>query len=156
MRARTDHCGALVRVIGAFKLLKAALLVASGFGALVLLRKNAAAVLARWIDLVPVDPRSHFVSLLLAKASRLDHTRLEELGVGTLVYAALFATEGTGLLLCRRWAEWLTIFVTASFLPFEAVHLWRRFTVGRLALLVANAVIVAYLVALRARDRARR
>ena len=41
----------------------------------------------------------------------------------TLTYAAVFAVEGVGLWMRRRWAEWLTTIITASLIPLEVWEL---------------------------------
>jgi uncharacterized membrane protein (DUF2068 family) len=56
-------------------------------------------------------------------------------------------------LLRRRWAEWLTVFVTASFIPLELYELSRRFGPGKLVALVLNVAIALYLVWRRLEDR---
>ena len=54
--------------------------------------------------------------------------------------------EGTGLVLRKRWAEWLTIVVTSSFVPFEAYELVHKPGVGKAVALVVNVAIVVYLI----------
>ena len=55
-------------------------------------------------------------------------------------------TEGIGLLLRRRWAEYFTIIMTALFIPLEIYELIERLTLTRVVVLVINSVIVWYLV----------
>ena len=61
-------------------------------------------------------------------------------------YAALFLTEGTGLLFRKRWAEWLTIVATSSLMPIEVYELFKKFTAVRLVALLINAAVVLYLI----------
>src|SRR5258706_13114155 len=98
-----------LRLIAAFKLLKGFALLALGIGALNLLHKDVEAIEVQWINSFQVDPNAHYVRLLLAKLSVLDDRRLKELSVGTFIYSAVFLTEGVGLVLGKRWAEYLTI-----------------------------------------------
>lgn len=133
-------------VIAAFKLLKGLALFALGIGALHLLHKDVAAVVEHWINMFQVDPHNHYIHLILAKLSILDDKRLKELSVGTFVYSAIFLTEGVGLALAKRWAEYLTIISTASLLPLEIYELTRHASVGRLLALVINLAVVAYLI----------
>ncbi|HYL83431.1 MAG TPA: DUF2127 domain-containing protein [Candidatus Angelobacter sp.] len=133
-------------VIAAFKLLKALGLIALGIGALKLLHKDVAAVAEHWINVFRVDPHNHYIDLLLAKLAILDDRRLKELSVGTFVYATIFLVEGLGLAFRKRWAEYLTIVTTASFLPLEVYELVRRVTFSRSLALALNVAIVAYLV----------
>jgi len=134
-----------LRLIAAFKLLKALALVALGVGALELLHKDIAGELEHWINVFRVDPHNHFLDLLLGKLSILDDRRLKELSVGTFVYSGIFFVEGIGLALQKRWAEYLTIVTTASLLPIEIYELTRRVSAGRVLALVINLAIVAYL-----------
>ena len=36
-----------------------------------------------------------------------------------MIYAELFLTEGIGLWLEQRWAEWLTVIITSALIPIE-------------------------------------
>ena len=75
------------------------------------------------------------------------HTKeLKELSALGAAYAALFLTEGTGLLFRKRWAEWLTIIATSSLMPLELYELARKFTAVRLVALLINAAVVLYLI----------
>jgi uncharacterized membrane protein (DUF2068 family) len=145
MPGKATH-GRGLRVIAAFKFLKAFALIAVGVGALKLLHKDVAAVAEHWINVFRVDPHNHFIDLLLTKLSILDDRRLKELSVGTFVYAAIFLVEGAGLALRKRWAEYFTIITTSSLLPIEIYELARRVSVGRSLALFINLAIVVYLV----------
>jgi uncharacterized membrane protein (DUF2068 family) len=135
-----------IRLIGVFKLFKAALLIATGIGILKLLHKDVAEVVMHWIDVFRVDPDNRLVHAALVKAFGLDDHRLKELSVGTFCYAGLFLTEGTGLLLQKRWAQYFTIIVTSSLLPIEVYELARHPSTGKVLLILANIAVVIYLV----------
>ena len=135
-----------LRVIAAFKLLKALALVAVGVGALKLLHKDVAAIAEHWINVFQVDPHSHFIDLLLEKLAILDDHRLKELSIGTFIYAGIFFVEGVGLALQKRWAEYFTIITTSSLLPIEVYELARRVSIGRWLALAINLGVVAYLI----------
>ncbi len=72
--------------------------------------------------------------------------QLKELSLGTFLYAGLFATEGVGLLMRKRWAEYFTIITTSGLVPLELFELYRHFTPVKLAVLLINLLIVLYLV----------
>ena len=135
-----------LEIIAIFKLLKGTLLVLLALGAFRLLHRDVADVLEHWAKAVRVDPENRYLAGLLAKANLVDDRKLKELGGLTLVYAALFLTEGIGLLLHKRWAEYLTTIATASFVPLEIYELCRHATVAKAALLVINVAIVIYLI----------
>jgi uncharacterized membrane protein (DUF2068 family) len=136
-----------LRLIAAFKLFKGLVLFAVGIGAAKLLHKNIAFEVERWADLFRVDPNNHYFQRLLERFSILDARKLKELSVGTFFYSALLLTEGTGLLLGKRWAEYFTIFATSSFIPLEVYELARRASPARFVVLLINVVVVVYLVA---------
>src|SRR5437879_7804165 len=94
-----------LRLIAAFKLLKGLALLALGIGALKLLHKDLEAIVVHWINVFQVDPHGHYMTLLLAKLSRLDDRRLKELSAGTFIYSAIFLTEGVGLAFGKRSEE---------------------------------------------------
>jgi uncharacterized membrane protein (DUF2068 family) len=91
---------------------------------------------------------------LLARVAGLSPARLELVALGALLFAGLFTTEGVGLWLGRRWAEYLTVVATASFLPIEILELVQRLTVPRVTALTVNLLAVAYLMFRLRRPRA--
>ena len=135
-----------LQVIAIFKLLKGMVLVLLGVGAFHLLHKDTADVLEHWARAIRIDPENRYLAGVLAKANLVDDRKLKELGGLTLIYAALFLTEGVGLLLRKRWAEYLTTIATASFIPLEIYELCKHATAVKGALLVVNVAIVIYLI----------
>src|SRR5947199_1574525 len=111
-----------------------------------LLIKVLAAVVEYCINFFQVDPHSRYIQLLLGKLSIVDDRRLKEFSVGTFIYSAVFLTEGVGLALGKRWAEYLTIITTASLLPLEVYELAKHASVGKGVVLVINLAVVAYLI----------
>jgi uncharacterized membrane protein (DUF2068 family) len=73
--------------------------------------------------------------------------QLKAASVGTFIYAGLLLTEGTGLLLRKRWAEYFTIITTAGLIPLEIYELVHHATTVKTVVLAVNVVIVAYLIA---------
>ena len=133
-------------LIAVFKLLKALALIAVGVGALKLLHKDMAGVVEGWVNAFRVDPHNRYIYWLLNKLANVDDRRLKELSIGTFIYAGVFLTEGTGLALRKRWAEYFTIIVTASFLPLEIYEVFRHVTIAKAVALLINIAVVIYLV----------
>jgi uncharacterized membrane protein (DUF2068 family) len=125
-------------------------------GAHHLLHKDIADFVATWVAQLHLDPANRYISKAMAGILSLDDHKLRTIGAGTLVYAALLLTEGIGLLLRRRWAEYFTVIVTGSFIPLEVYELTRRLTWGRLVLLGVNVAVVWYLVGVLRRPEAER
>jgi uncharacterized membrane protein (DUF2068 family) len=145
----------LLRLIALFKLVKAALLIAVGVGALKLVHKDVAAAVEHWVELLRLDPNNHYIDTALEKASNLTPDKIKQLGLGSMIYAGLFLTEGIGLWLEKNWAEWLTVIITSSLIPIELYEIYRNPTPVKIAVLLINVAIVAYLV-YRIRHKRRR
>jgi uncharacterized membrane protein (DUF2068 family) len=145
VKGKASH-GRGLRIIAAFKLLKALALLALGIGALRLLHKDVAAIFEHWIDVFRVDPHNHFINRLLEKLAIVDDRRLKELSIGTFIYSAIFFAEGIGLALGQRWAEYFTIITTSSFLPLEVYELVKHASIGKGLALAINLAVVAYLI----------
>ena len=132
-------------LIGVFKLLKGISLLILGFGLLHLLHRDVAAVAEHWIEVLRVDPDNRYIHRFLLRIFNVTPKQLKELSAGTFIYAAIFLTEGTGLLARKHWAEYLTLISTALFIPLEVYEIYRHFTVMKLAVTFVNALIVWYL-----------
>jgi uncharacterized membrane protein (DUF2068 family) len=139
--------------IGLFKLGKAILFFGIGIGALHLLHKDLGDEVMRLATALKFDPESRFVTILLDKVDLIDAHRLKQISAATFAYSALALTEGIGLLLEKVWAEYLTLFLTISFLPWELFELARRPDWFRLSLLLINLAVLAYLLWLLRRKR---
>jgi uncharacterized membrane protein (DUF2068 family) len=140
-------------LIAVFKFFKGTLLLLVGIGALSLMNKEIAAHFARWTAAMRVDPDNHFIHGLIGKLSFVSDRQLEEVSAGTFFYAALMLTEGLGLWLQKRWAEYFTIFATGSFIPLEVYELYKHLSATKVAVLVVNIAVVAYLFARRLSHR---
>jgi uncharacterized membrane protein (DUF2068 family) len=133
-------------VIGCFKLLKGLLFVLLGIGALKLMHRDIVDLLTRWLIDWHFDPESRFVNLILDKASLIDAHRIRQISIAIFCYAGLDFIEGTGLVLEKTWAEYLTLILTASFLPWEFFEILRRPTWVKAGLTLVNVLVVVYLV----------
>jgi uncharacterized membrane protein (DUF2068 family) len=132
--------------IALFKWFKGALLIVLAFGVLKLLHRDVGEVVEDFANKLRVDPDNRYLGALLAKLNLLDDRKLEALSGLTFAYSALFLTEGTGLFFEKRWAEFLTIIATASFIPLELYELFKNPSVMKSFFLALNAVIIVYLV----------
>jgi uncharacterized membrane protein (DUF2068 family) len=154
MPGKTSH-GRGLRVIAVFKLLKGFGLLALGIGAHKLLHKDVTAIAEHWINVFRADPHNYYIHRLLEKLPLLDSRRLKELSVGTFIYSAIFLTEGIGLALGKRWAEYLTIITTSSLLPIEIYELVKHVSTSKVFALLINLAVVVYLARELRRTKAR-
>lgn len=109
----------LLKLIALFRWMKAVLLLGGGFAVLRLLDEHTSERLQRWLAALPLGYEQRFAHKAIAYIARLNDQRVELLAAVAFAYAVLCMTEGTGLWLVKRWAEYLTIIATASLLPFE-------------------------------------
>jgi len=150
--ARKHHDVGFV-LIAIFKLIKGALLFIVGLGVLSLLHKGVYEVVNQWSLALQLNTQNRWIQKLVLKLGLVSRRELGLIVTTTFFYSALLLTEGTGLLLQKVWAEYLTLIITASFIPIEVYELMKRVTVSRVVLLVVNTLIVAYL-AFRLRQHA--
>jgi uncharacterized membrane protein (DUF2068 family) len=135
-----------VLFIGVYKILEGLLLLAAAFGVLRLLHHDVAAVVYHWVNVVRIDPGNFFIHRLLEKLGDVDDRKLKALSVGTFIYSALALTQGIGLALAKRWAEYFTVIITVSFIPLELLEIYRHATPLKILLLFVNLIVVTYLV----------
>lgn len=141
------------RLIGALKLLSGLLLAAAGFGIFKLLNTDLGTTLNHVIGRLHLDPENRVVHEAAARVAGVTQSQLKAIGAGTFFYAFLGFLEGTGLILQKRWASYLTIVITASLLPFELYELALKVTPIRLLVLAVNLAILAYLVVMTWREK---
>ncbi|HVO36190.1 MAG TPA: DUF2127 domain-containing protein [Gemmatimonadales bacterium] len=148
--------GRTLRVIAVYKFCKAALMTAIGLGTLRLLDPAVAAWADRWAAALALRHDRRLLGQLIALVSGLSPGRLQALAIGAFAVALLFLTEGVGLWMGKRWAEYLTVVATTLFVPFEIVQLARHVTLTRSAALLINLAVVAFLVYLLRRSESAR
>ncbi len=91
-----------------------------------------------WIQQVVQD--------LLSQIANLSARSVILIAIGSVLYGVLEIVEAGGLILRRRWAEYLVVIATGFGIPLEIRALIAHLTWLRLALLVINIAIVIYLV----------
>jgi len=136
----------MLRLIALFKLLKTTLLIALGIIALRLIHMDVATVLEHFVLRLGLDPGGRYVGSALEKAADLTPDEVASVAIGSFIYAALFLTEGIGLWMLKRWAEWLTVIITSSLLPVEIYEVFRHPSAGKVLVFILNIGIVAYLI----------
>ncbi len=133
-------------LIAIFKLVKGFLLLAVAIGAVRLLHRDLAATVAHWTEVLRVDPDNHYLHALLSRVFRVTPKQLKELSAGTFIYAALLLTEGIGLLLRKKWAEYFTIITTGGLIPLELLEISHHVTPAKIIVFCINVAIVVYLI----------
>jgi len=144
--ARRQNSSRTLLLIALFKLIKGLLLVAVGIGAFRLLHRDVANTVMHWVTILRVDPDNRFIHAALTRVLSISPKQLKVTSAGTFIYAALLLTEGIGLLLRKRWAEYFTIITTSGLVPLEVYEISRHVTSAKIVVLALNLAIVVYLV----------
>jgi uncharacterized membrane protein (DUF2068 family) len=100
---------------------------------------------ANWIARLPLQAGHHVLLRWGEALLGLSAQKFALVGAAATAYATLFAIEGVGLWRGRYWAEYLTLFATASLIPFELWEIHHRFAWLKLLALAVNIAIVIYL-----------
>lgn len=140
-------------IIGLFKLCKAVFFLGVSLGALHFIHHDLSGTVGRIIRELHFDPESHVVDLVMDKVGQITHHKLRLISMGTSLYSALCITEAYGLLRRRVWAEYVTLWLSVSFVPWEMYELFRRPSTWHVGILLTNVLIVAYLLWLLRRKR---
>lgn len=146
-----------LKLIGLFKIAKGVLLLVLGLSLLFLnARTRWMDSLASWTADEILLEHSKAVSFLLHKLqAMLAGGTLRATGFLALFYTAVLFTEGFGVYMQQRWAEYLMIFATGALIPIEVRHLWHRPGLVGVLILLVNCFIVWFLYAVLKRDRAK-
>lgn len=82
----------------------------------------------------------------IERAFSLRSDTLKLVAAVFVVYALIEGLEAVGLWYQRRWAEYLTLIVTASLLPLELYELSLKLSVLKIVTIAINLAVVAYLL----------
>ncbi len=142
---RKKHNKLLV-LIALYKVALALMFALVGVGAMRLLHKDIGDVIDGIREALHFSPESRLVNFLMDKASLMTDPMLRRIGLVAFSYAAICLLEGIGLYLEKTWGEYLTLLITASFLPWELFEVFRHITWLRVVLLVVNLLVFFYLL----------
>lgn len=143
-----------VKAIGGFKLVKGLLLLIVAGGILSHINADWENSLAHLLRNFYFDPDSKYFTGLMTKVANLSPNRHLVI-IGMSCYGLLFCVEGVGLLLQKRWAEYLTVIATGSFVPLEIYETVKQVSVTRVIVLILNVAVVVYLIVRLKRDKQR-
>jgi uncharacterized membrane protein (DUF2068 family) len=152
-RSVARHHNRGVLAIGLLKLAEAVFFFLVGVGAFHFIHRDLGDSALQLAMRLRVDPDGRLVSYVIDHLDAITALRLKQIGVATFFYGGLRVTEGIGLVQEQLWAEYLTVYATLSFLPWECYEIVRHPDWVRVCLLVANLIVLAYLVWLLGRNR---
>ena len=156
-------------LIGGFEIFKAVFFVIAAAGVFHLVKRDTQVELIKLLHAFRISGDHAFIKDLLLRSNVITDPAKRILSGILLLYAALHATEGIGLVLRKRWAEYFTVIMTALPLPVEVYWLIHHTThsaaafhapsvqqvpavfsqhviVLKIVVLLSNVAIVAYLL----------
>jgi len=131
--------------VAVFEALKGAIVFVAGFGLTRLVHRDVAHAAHALIDRLHLDAARKFPHIFLQLAANLSDAQLWGLAVLALAYALLRFAEAYGLWFQRRWGEWVAAVSGGIYVPVELYELARGVTWIKLAALLLNAAVVAYM-----------
>ena len=134
-----------IHLLAGVKLLKGILLFIVAIKLLTLLNKDVGVWFADFIARHRIDPENKIVHAIIEKLAGVENNQLILFSVGSFLYSALQLTEGIGLWLEKRWAEFLTVIATSCLIPVEIYEIFAHFTWLRVGALLVNVFVVWYL-----------
>ncbi|MBV9127934.1 MAG: DUF2127 domain-containing protein [Verrucomicrobia bacterium] len=132
--------------IAFFKLAKGIFFLLMATAALRLWSHDVNEVAHYWMRLLGIKQESRYINETLEHFGPMVDSWRRIISPLLFFYAAVFFTEGGGLLLRKHWAEWLTIIVTASLIPLELYELFHKPNWIKVSALLVNVGIVWFLV----------
>jgi uncharacterized membrane protein (DUF2068 family) len=141
---RIEHGPVGFRVIGVLKLGSGLLLFAAWLGMFRLFKNDVTAQLEWAARHIRLDPENRLFQAAVAWAGGLDRNHLRAIEAGTFFYALLHVVEGTGLILERYWAGYLTIVATSALVPFEVYEVFHKANPLKILVLIINIGFVIY------------
>ena len=140
-------------LIGGFKLVEAVFFLLVGVGAIHFLHRDLRDAVLRLATKLRRDPEGRLVGFVLDHIDVITAHRLRQIGVATFLLCGAAGGRGMGLVLEKVWAEYLTVGVTMSFLPWEMYEIVRRPDWFRVGIMVINLLVLAYLIWLLQRKK---
>ena len=145
-RSPTFQPARLMRAVAVMEALKGAIVFGAGFGLLALLHRDVRHVAEALVTRLHIAPEAHYAGVFLDLAGRATDATLWAGAALALAYSGLRAAEAYGLWHERRWASWLGAAGGAIYLPVEGYELWHKPGPVKLATLLLNIGVVAYLM----------
>ena len=139
---------AFIKVIIVERIVKAIVLIALAVG---LLAAGQSGLLTRWAQYAQeelnLEAGNGLIVQFLLKLLLIigTFTHVNVLAIGAIAYALLEGTEGVGLAMRRRWAEYLTVIATGILIPYEAFEVIHKVTLFKIGALLLNVTVVGYL-----------
>lgn len=139
------HHESPLRAVALLEAIKGAIVLAAGFGLLALLHHDVRHVAESLVTRLHISPERHGAGVFLEAAAKVTDARLWGFAALAFAYSALRFVEAVGLWRAQRWGLWLGALGGALYVPVEIYELLHKPGLVKVATLVVNVTVVAYL-----------
>ena len=140
----------VLRLIALYKLGKAAVFITAAVGLRQFINTDVNQFLNDYILEHKYDPENRLIHAVTTwvdqNAPYFDSHHIRFYSYVLFFCAAYFILEGIGLYFRKHWAEYLVIISTGLLLPIEFYEFWGQIYGLKLAIILGNVLIVAYLI----------
>lgn len=143
-----------LRWIGTLQLVKGLLLVALALGLLTFLHRDVDEIVGVWMSKLGINIEKPRAAAFLEMLDLVTDKQLFQMSIIAFAFSGVLMTQGTGLLLRKDWAKYLTLVATSMLIPFEGFELAKGFGWIKLTVLLVNLAIVGVMFCLVRAKRA--
>lgn len=136
----------VLRAIAIVKLLEVVGLIGGGLAAMRLLDPKVVDWINDWAATLPIATEQHIAQHLLAWLGDVPPRQIRQLSFVAFALALVYAIEGIGLWLDKRWGEWFSVIATSLFIPLELAELIHHASWVKALTLGLNVMVVWYLL----------
>ncbi len=138
-----------LRTVAIFEATKGVLVLIIGLALLTLIHRDAQDVAETIVRYSHLNPDRKFLRRFVEFAGTVSDSRLWFMAAIALLYSTVRFTEAYGLWRARAWAEWFAIISGAIYVPIEFYELAIHPSIFKVAVLLFNVAIVAYMIYVR-------
>ena len=134
-----------LRIVSLFEGAKGLLVLLVGFGLLEFIHKDLHLTAEQIVRSIHLNPASHYPKIFIDAANHMTDGKLLAMAISAMLYSVVRFIEADALWLHQQWAEWFGLLTGGMFMPVEIYEIIRVATWPKIAILIINAGIVAYL-----------
>src|SRR5258706_7124537 len=124
---------------------KGMLVLAAGVGLFALAHRDLQSMAEQLVRHLHLNPARHLPRIFLHLAANLNDRRLWLFASAAIIYSTIRFVEAYGLWHDWKWMKWFAVLSGAIYLPAELGAVLHRFSLTKLIVFGANALIVALL-----------
>lgn len=143
--ARNEHLKKGLHIVSIFEGAKGLLVLLVGFGLLEFIHKDLHMAAEHIVRSFHLNPASHYPRIFIDAANHMTDAKLWALAFSAMAYSVVRFVEAVALWMHRQWAAWFGLLTGGMFMPAEIYEIIRGANWPKVAILIINAAIVAYL-----------